>query len=251
MRGFVVTGLALCLLAPLAATAGGVNLAWSNCASEGGTSNLAFACDTNAGQSVLVSSFVPEADLGGVTGIESVLDFLVGDGVSPVPAWWDLAPTTGCRFAGGTLSANSTVDPANSTCVNWATNNEAGGVAAYQSNGDNFPPASAAAHRRLILGFAVPQPDSASVLVDHEYFAFNTVFKNLHTVGTGSCSGCSEPVCFVLQSINVVAGAIASQYLSHGVAAGSNFATWQGTGPDCRLVPTRRRTWSAVKDLYR
>jgi hypothetical protein len=39
--------------------------------------------------------------------------------------------------------------------------------------------------------------------------------------------------------------------LSSGTAAGSNIVTWQGTGPNCSLVPTRNVTWGSVKSLYR
>ena len=45
------------LLGASSAFAGGVNLAWTNCASEGGTQNRTFACGSNAGSNILTCSF--------------------------------------------------------------------------------------------------------------------------------------------------------------------------------------------------
>jgi len=47
------------------------------------------ACAVNTGTNTLVGSFVPDADITGVSGIECVVDFIVGDGVSPIPPCGD------------------------------------------------------------------------------------------------------------------------------------------------------------------
>jgi hypothetical protein len=240
--------LAAMLFARPSAAAGGVNLAWSNCASEGGTANLASACDSNSGANVLTGSFVPIADITGVTVVEIVLDIIVGDGTSTIPPWWELDGVGDCRS--GALSANGIVSPANTVCTDWANGASLGGLAAYSSGG-NIPPENYLAHRHIVAGFAVAVADSANLVATQEYFAFNLHIANVKTVGSPSCAGCTTPACIVLNSINVVASTRTNQWLGTGTFAGSNFATWQGVGPSCQLVPTKKATWGGVKALYR
>jgi hypothetical protein len=242
--------LAAMLFARPSVAAGGLNLAWNNCASEGGTTNLSSACDSNTGFNVLTGSFVPDMDITGVTGVEIVLDVIVGDGTSTIPAWWT-AEVGGCRQ--GAITMNGTVNPANTVCPDWASGASAGGIAAYMTYypGDAINPVNYPAHRRIIGGFAVAAPDSANLFSTQEYFAFNVRIGNASTIGTPSCAGCTAPACIVLNSINVAAGTTQQQRLDTGTTAGSNFATWRGVGPSCQLVPTKRATWGAVKALYR
>ena len=84
-----------------------------------------------------------------------------------------------------------------------------------------------------------------------EYFAFNAIILNIDTVGACACAGCLVPVCSVHNSIGVEVGTSQPEFLVAGTSAASNFASWQGLGPNCRLVPTKRTTWSSVKRLYR
>ena len=101
------------------------------------------------------------------------------------------------------------------------------------------------------LGFAVAASAAADLFAAQEYFAFNANINNAKSVGTGNCAGCSTPVCIVLNSINVVAGAATHDLVSGGAtAADSDKATWQGVGPSCALVPTKNATWGQVKALY-
>ena len=238
------------LFAASAALAGGLNLAWTNCASEGGLPNRVGACTANTGSNILTGSFVPTADVAGVTGIEVVLDFIVGDGVSAIPPWWEVNGVGACRS--GALGANSQANGNNTICNDWAGGQGLGGLAAYNAAGvapdGSVNPANASAHRRAIIGIAVAIP--VDLVATEEYFAFNAAITNVKSVGTGSCAGCTTPVCVVLNSINVVPGTNAGQLIGNGTAANSNFATWQGVGPSCSLVPTKNATWGSVKALY-
>jgi hypothetical protein len=235
------------------ALAGGVNLAWNNCASEGGVANRTSTCLSNSGTNAVVGSFVPGTDQAACTGIEIVVDIIVGDGVSTIPAWWDMTPGTGCRA--GSVVMNGTVNPANSVCNDWAGGAGAGGLAAYSGAypaGGAIDPANLPAHRRIIGGIAVALANAADITTGSEYFAFNCLINNAKTVGTGSCAGCSTAACIVLNSINVATNDInIHEFLSGGAAgAGSDMATWQGAGPSCALVPTKNATWGQVKALY-
>jgi hypothetical protein len=246
-----MSALVAALLVASPALAGGPNLAWDKCAGDGGQLAKVSACDSNLGSNTLVGSFVPNADIAGVTGFECVLDILLGDGISPAPPWWDLkAGSGGCRDMGGgvaaALSANSVVSPTAVSCVDWAGGFASGGLGAYLADGSNVPPANQLAHRRVVLGFAVAMVNATDLIATQEYFAFNLVISNYKTIGTGSCAGCSTPACFVINALNVVSGTVGRQTLYMT----SNYATWQTSGPDCGIVPTRRATWTAVKQLY-
>lgn len=234
--------------------AGGLNLAWSNCASDGGQQARISACDTNLGINLLVGSFVPADDIAGVTGVECVLDVLIGDGVSPIPPWWDMVGLGACRAFGAgaefTLTANGVALSSAVACFDWASGAAAGGLAAYSASGGNISPVNQLAHRRVILGFAVAAVDAAHLVSTQEYFAFNIFIRNYKTVGTGSCAGCLEPACIVFNSLNIVPGINQAQRVQAGTSAGSNFATWQTSAPDCAIVPTKRTKWSSVKQLY-
>ena len=232
------------------ALAGGVNLAWNNCASEGGLANRAGACVANTGTNALVGSFVPNADINGVTGIEIVIDLIAGNGTSPIPAWWEISSLTDCRGgASPALSMNGTVNPANGICNDWAAGQSAGGLAAFDGSG-TIAAANQPAHRRIKGGFAVPGAAAQDLLASQEYFAFNALINNSKSVGASACAGCTTPVCIVLNSVNVVAGTVSNDFIGAGTLANSNIATWQGVGPDCSLVPTKNATWGQVKALY-
>ena len=229
------------------ALAGGLNLAWNNCLSEGGFAARTSACLLNGGTNQLVGSFIPNADIAGVTGIEVVCDLIVGDGTSNIPPWWEINGVGACRP--GSLVANGTVNAANAVCIDWASGAAAGGLAAYNTGG-TIATANQPAHRRFVIGMAVPALSAANLVATQEYFAFNALINNAKTVGTPNCAGCSTPVCVVLNSINVVPGTATAQFIGAGTTAASNFALWQGVGPSCALVPTKNATWGQVKSLY-
>jgi hypothetical protein len=234
-----------------AASAGGLNLAWNNCASEGGVQARLSDCLSNSGSNTLTGSFVPLHDITGVTGIEIVLDFIVGDGVSPIPPWWEMNGVGSCRQ--GSLTSNGIVNSANTLCGDWADGAALGGLAAYNgvSIGGKGNPLNWPARRTAVLGYAVAAENAADLSSTQEYFVFNLVIQNVKTVGAGACAGCLQPACIVINSMNLVPGVNAGQLIGSGTSAGSNFAIWQTSAPNCSLVPTKRSNWGAVKQLYR
>jgi hypothetical protein len=86
-----------------------------------------------------------------------------------------------------------------------------------------------------------------------EVYSFKLVFNSAKSVGS-ACTGCSTPVCIVLNSIKLdqnVGTPGGDKFVS--VPAMRNVATWQGgIGTDCYLAtPARNTTWGLVKALYR
>jgi hypothetical protein len=253
--GLGVVAATLCV-ASSAFAAGGVNLSWSFCAGEGtGSNNRTFACTANTGTNVLVCSFELPADLAQVSGNEIIIDVLTQQ--ATLPAWWDFKNVGSCRTT--SLSFNTTADANNVVCVDWAQGGSSGGIGAYDQSGisgvgsgGSIDPSLTNSHRRLKIALAVPPSALQDLVVGTEYFACNVTINNLKTVGTGSCAGCTEPMCVVFNSCNVTTPTLANNiFIGSGVTAGSNIVTWQGAGPSCAAVPTKNVTWGQVKSLYR
>ena len=255
---------ALALLAFSLATAPahaqqGLNLAWLRCYGEGlGAQNLAFACNTNLGSRVLVGSFKLSTDMAKVIGTEITLQ-LASAGPT-LPAWWQFFSTGACRQ--NSMFVNFNANAADVVCLDYLDGQSIGGIGAYCTVAfpcvGGAPPSANSAVIKAI--HAVQATSAMDVLAGVENFDFNLVINNGRTVGTGSCGGCSTPVCIVLNSINVVAqDNVEHRFLSTPTVPGSNAVTWQGgggvvVGPNVgcpAATATQRSTWGSVKSLYR
>ena len=247
LLGMGVVAAMLCVAS--AASAAGVNLSWNNCAGEGtGTNNKTFACASNAGSNILVTSFTLDSDVGQVNGNELVLDVLTNQ--PAIPDWWAFRDVGTCRISA--LSSNMTANASDVVCVDWGAGQSAGGIGAYSQELGSIDPSLLAQHRRIKIAVAVPIGAVTDLLANTEYFSCNITINNTKTVGAGACAGCTLPMCVVFNSLNVTTvGGANDTKLGQGASAGSNIVTWQNTGPDCQAVPTKNTTWGAVKALYR
>lgn len=273
MRHPLLPLLALALLASPAAAGTsppGVNLNWDRCFGDGSVQYKQFACDTNTGSERLVGSFELAQDWPGVTGIEITLD--LGSLSDPLPAWWRFFNAGSCRQTA--LTAVLVPPTGAAACVDWAQGEAAGGVAGYQTSvyGNN--------RMRLKLGTAVAIPHD--LFAGQEYFQFTLNIAHARTVGTGACSGCTDPVVIFLSLSKVVAGLSGMQLLNRGANdTGSQWVSWQNGYPanvtlpevcvpgsippdHCLLnqetqfsvvpypaTPARTSTWGALKARYR
>ena len=246
------------LLVPAPALAAqGINLRWTHCYGDGGVQNLDFACNTNAGIRSMYGSFVLASDMPQVIGSEIIIQ-LAADSPT-LPAWWQFKNTGSCRMAA--LSVSTFPNLSDIVCVDWAEGQLVAGLGAYCTV--DFPciappPGASVAVIKVIN--AVPPNAAADLTGGTEYYDFTLNISNTKTVGTGSCAGCTIPVCIVLNSINVVdSGDLHPRFLATATAPGSNYITWQGGGsPNVGGVigcpaatPARRATWGSVKTLYR
>jgi len=256
--GFVALLLALAV-PHLALAAQGLNLAWNHCQGEGtGVQNLAFACDTNSGTSVLTGSFILSSDYSPVSGMEIILDLAAAS--ATLPAWWEFHNAGSCRQSSlhfdilGDLSESVCQDP-------WFGHSAAGGIAAYCGQlGTCVDHPSSANVVRFKAAAAVPPSQLMSLSVGTEYFAFHLGIDHARTVGTGSCGGCATPVCIVLNTIRLSRPTgLGDRFMGAGSAPGSNVATWQGGGSPVNganvgcpaATATHRSAWAEVKSLYR
>jgi hypothetical protein len=141
----------------------GLSLSWQSCRGEGaGSNNRTFACNVNTGASeVLVCSFELPWDLAQVAGNEFTLDLLSQS--DPMPAWWDFKNAGTCRPT--SLGFNTTADPNNVVCVDWAQGNSTGGIGAYTTvSYPSFDPALLPRVRRCLIAVAAP-PNALQDLV--------------------------------------------------------------------------------------
>ena len=175
-----------------------------------------------------------------MTANEIVLDIQGTNAV--MPAWWDFKNTGSCRTTALSISFDGTTSTGGSCADYWAGQG-AGGIGAYQVMSPN--------RRRVVAVGAVPPNAAGPIDADAEYFSFRLGISNVKTTGTGSCAGCLEPICIVLNSINITQPVGVGDFRL-GNSANSNFVTWQGTVAGCpAAVPTQGRTWGQVKALYR
>ncbi len=223
------------------ASAAGVNLAWNDC---GGPSNKTFACTSNTGNNFIFGSFVAPAGVSAMTANEIVID--LQSQATVIPAWWEFKNTGSCRSTALAISFDGTT-AVGGLCADYWAGQGAGGIGAYRTD-------LGANRRRVVAVGAVPQAAAGPIDADAEYFSFRLGVSNVKTVGTGSCAGCLEPVCLVLNTIKITQPVGVGDF-SLSNAANSNFVTWQNgfsaDGGCPAATPTRSTTWGSVKALYR
>lgn len=242
-RILLAAGLPLVVLwhAGTAAAQGQLAMRWTVCSPDG-PANTTTSCQSDVETRDLVLSFVPDARVTDVVGWRLVLDY-VSD--APVlPAWWQVQGG-GCRD--GQIAAIAPTTQAGGCEDPWS----ASGSSIVQSV--FYPrPGGDGAQLRLVAVAGVPAVDAFALEAGTPYLATVLQVHFAHTV-TGTCPGCSTPVCFVFNSAELVrlqgAGGIDPGPLVDPSPDG-NQCTWMG-GASCTPVPARGRTWGQLKALYR
>ena len=259
--------IALAASALAAPTLPGINIRWDNCFADGGTMNRAFACDTNAGAELAVMSLQLDSSMPSASGMEMRVSFKAA--APTLPAWWDFKNSGACRQSALSFISEPLLT---GSCVDWNQGHGgAGGIGAYRV--DELGPASAV----LLIATAVPQSNLVGLDPGTEYIAGAVRITHANTAGTGSCGGCSTPVCILFTSLKVTTpvGVQGDRLFTTGAnGVDSQIIHWQNgklanlsnscTGTfncatqfDCQVTadaaPTaaRRSTWGAVKSLYK
>jgi hypothetical protein len=228
------------------ASAAGINLSWDACVSEGGVQAKIFACNTNSGNNVMVGSFVLAADQPHFIGVEVLLDFQAQS--DSLPSWWQFLYAGACRSSGISVNFLFGSDP-NVYCTDPWGGQAIGGLAGYQTYStphefDINPNTS-----RLKLGAAVPSTSPIQLTAGTEYYCFKLVLNASKTVGTGSCDGCSVPMCIVLSKISVVQNDGTQEDLTSAIT--SNILSWQ-SGISCSGANVPHNvTWGQIRSVLR
>lgn len=240
------TIIACLLIVATPASAGGINLSWSECG-NGGTMNRAFACNTNSGTQSLVVSFEPLVDMSNVTGLKALIDIQF-DGVS-IPDWWQLG-VGGCRE--GSLTLDPNFIGAGFCADFWG--GQGIGSWTYVAGSGYSNRAQVAVNITLAAG-------GAPVSVGTEYYGFRLILDDSKAIGSGACTGCATPACLIVDEVTLVRpNASGGDYLICD-PRDRNFASWQGTiafqcpaihsVPYCQSSAEVHRTWGQIKSLYR
>ena len=240
-KTIVLAGLSLALSASLASAAG-INLAWDDCGSSG-VAVKSFDCASNSGVPfTMVASFLPPPGVDEFLGISAQID--ASSSPSALPDWWKHG-TGQCRGTSG-LSVSFDFTGGPFSCMDFYQGQAAGGFA--YDIGFGSPDRA-----RLRIQCAVPIDNRGPVDANFEYYAFKVNLQRSKSTSTGSCTGCSTPMCIVLNSIQLFQPPEAANDPEISNAANSNYVTWQGAVvPGCPLsTGVNSRSWGQVKSLYR
>ena len=235
------------LLFAAPASASGINLSWDDCGAFG-TGNRDFACDTNAGEDVLVGSFsFPFA-------VSMIASEIVIDLYAPCPAfqeWW--AMRTGlCRSGSLLYSFDFTGGPG--SCYDYWQGAALGGISMDAPVGNRS---------RIKVLAALPAGSPINPIpVETEIYTFKARINHAKTVAPGACDGCQTGMCILLNSIKLVQPSPEPSYFLTNPDI-RQVVTWQSAYflpgefhlpaqcvGDCP-VPARNRTWGEIKSLYR
>ena len=237
----LLTAAALTVVAS-SAHAAGVNLSWNDCASFG-QQQRNFACASNSGANTMVGSAITGVAMPQLNGMAGVLDMQTNE--AALSPWWTIGGAPNCRLT-STVSADFNF-LALANCVDpWA------GVAAGGSSYIGpFGPANRARFRTVCA-----IPGNTAITGTDEYYFFKITFTNARSTGNGSCAGCADGACILLNSLQVTQPAGVGDYVITNALVQS-YVLWQAGGSaigglGCPLqVPTRNQTWGSVKSLYR
>lgn len=241
IRGFVATAaVAMIMGASSASAQGGLNLSWDDCGSNG-NADAVFACNTNAGAAFnLFASVAASTNLQNFVGSVMVLDFQSES--ATLPDWWQYG---GCR-----LATSLTAAPAAgvTTCTDITDNPQFGGIDYTTAFGGN------ANRSRLRTAYAMDAGLAGPLASGTEHTLIQVAINRNRTTGTGSCAGCSTPMCIVLNSVLLDQVNTSLPVVLETEPLQRRHVTWQGTptGFTCPdAVPVKSRTWGQLKSLYR
>ena len=239
-KTLTIAGAILALSATLAA-ADGINLSWSDCGTFGAAMN-SFTCNSNSGTPFsMVASFTSPAPMPEFLGLSAQIDLTTN--TPALPDWWKHG--TGLCRGSAAMSVNFDFT-ANVNCTDVFVGQAVGG---YLYEGGFSVPNRA----RLLVQCAIPLGTQGPIDDVSEYYGFRANITRTKSTGTGSCPGCPDPVCVVLNEIQLIQPDQFNFNPKVTTAISRNFVTWQtATVPGCPLsTPTRNSSWGQVKSLYR
>jgi hypothetical protein len=254
MMKFLLTGMMLCLAAPMA-LASGLDFTWntSKQCPVVWTGNQDFDCLNNDDLFYMVASVVPNIEVPGFNALDARIY-----GVVPgaVPAWWQAFDPGSCREAAFMPGLPPTIPTSpcagNATTKLWTT-------AAYGGVGSWVYDNSTRFH--TVISFAAAANRVANLSTTTRYNAFNLEVLTSNSVYVAPdpdngieevipCAGCDLGVTLALDYIYLY-GSVSSDYIILPMAYGAQCITWQGGARPVCEVPVRNTTWGQVKSLYR
>jgi len=245
VHGAGLAALLACLVATSGAVAAalpeGLAMGWNDCRPPGGSGSAdvgTFLCGSNTSTFHLYPTYRPAIAIDSVFTVELVIDVDVAS--DSLPPWWVMNGT--CRPLAWTATATGSA-----SCADLWNGFGAGSVQGWLPG----TPGGSRRHARLLVAAGVTSDHFVKLEAGVPYVLCDV---GLDSRGTSACpNGCTTPACLVFNSalIRTLNGDL--PLVSTPESPGANWATWQSNAgtADCLSVPTRRRTWGAVKALYR
>jgi hypothetical protein len=178
-------------------------------------------------------------------GVEVTMDFQAQ--ADSLPAWWQFFNAGACRSSALTVNFSFSDAPATACTDPWSGQG-IGGLAGYYTY---WTPGSglAANASQLRFGAAVPSTSPISLTAGTEYYCFNLRMSVIKTVGSGSCAGCSTPVCIVLSKISAVQNDGTQEDLTTAIT--SNILSWQSGAACSGATIPQNITWGQIRSVLR
>jgi hypothetical protein len=239
IRPFVFT-VAMLVCASIAMAQGIGLYAGSDCS---GPSNVTNACTTNTGTAFMLfgTCVVPPPGLSSVVGARCDID--IQTALATIPDWWRL-DANACRSTALSVKTDATIVGAACSHSLWD------GIATVNSVGY----AELRFNRMHLMVGGFVTPDEVFNLAGDgttELAVFSLSVLNTKTVGSGSCAGCGQGACIVLNKISFDTSGQDNALLLTTPIAGHNYITYNGGSPNCPAsTPTANRTWGELKSLY-
>jgi hypothetical protein len=236
---FTAALVAISATAALAASPG-VNLSWANCATTAASGDKTNGCDGASGVvAAFQGTFRSATGIPDFAGCSSVVDLGFA---GPVPDYWKTG--SGECNSGALTIGNPTAAAPCATPNIFDVNFSGGGFAI-----DHPGPSKV----RFRIDWATGAPTAPIVNAGALYPAFKLSLDPDAGVNTG-CTGCEQPTCLVVNSIEVFGFATGEDYTITN-ADSRQYVTWQGGaigGAGCpAATPSQNKTWGSVKALYR
>jgi hypothetical protein len=221
-----------------------MHLGWGDCAGAG-SATAAFnnPCTSNTGAIPIIGSFNPPVPLTQMVAIECEIDIYTSATV--MSPWWHMEtqPSSGCRASQIYVSFDFTNGPY--TC-NDVWNGQAAGGMEYLVNGMSLGANTA----NIVMVAAISDEFPARVDPSNEYYAFSLRLGRAQSSGPGSCAGCSDRACIVLNYLKLDQPAGVGDFT---ITQGDQSAiTYNGGGglAACASARTQKSSWGAIKAIY-
>lgn len=223
---------ALALAALVAPARAGINLSWSNCATTAASADKSYACNDSLGETVITleGSFRAPVSISDFSGCSSTITVAFA---TAIPDFWKTLYGE-CNYP-AFLLVNPT---ASAPCASPNLFDPSYSVGGYSIG---YPDPH---HLRIRIDWATGAPTPPSMVAGNLYPAFKFDLDTA-TATANSCPGCAQMATFTLEWIEVFGFAHGEDYLITSPDT-RNTVTWQGA-----VVPTKNRSWGAIKALYR
>jgi hypothetical protein len=227
--------------APALAGSGLIHLGAGDCAGAGSeTAAITNSCTSNTGAITLYVSFSPPVPMNQFVGMAAAVDIFTNQ--STLSPWWH-AESGGCRQSKISVGFNFTSGP--TTCTDFWSGQAFGGMD-YGPDEAMLGPNTA----RLRAVCAISNELAGAITPSVEYYALAINISKAQSTGPGSCAGCTDKVCFVVNSVQLgQLPGVGDYTVTQGTQTVVTYNGGSG-GSQCASVTNQKTTWGAIKSIY-